>query len=195
MLILLRHGRTPTNEQRRLQGSHDASLDEVGRTQAAHAGDYIRSRWDIDEVVISPLARTRQTAECAGFGDAAVVDDRWREIDFGDYDRRPISEVVQELAAAWTEDIHYEPADGESMAVLHDRVVSACLDLEARAHDRNILVVSHATPIKSAAVWAMGGPASQVLSLSLNVGTVSVIGHYHGALVLKEFNSWIPRPR
>ncbi len=188
MLILLRHGRTPSNEQDRLQGQHDAPLDEVGRNQAAAAGDYIRSRWKIDEVVTSSLIRTRETAEFAGFGSDPVIDDRWREIDFGRYDRRRIGEVIQELAAAWSADIHFEPTGGESMVKLHERVASACGELEERARGRNILVVSHATPIKAAAVWAMGGTPSMILNLSLNIGTVSVIGHYHGMLVLKEFN-------
>lgn len=171
---------------------HDAPLDEVGRGQAAAAGDYIRSRWKIDEVVTSSLTRTRETAEYAGFGGDPVIDDRWREIDFGSYDLRRIDEVIKELATAWGDDISYEPAGGESMMALHERVVSACVELEGQARDRNVLVVSHATPIKSAAVWAMGGVPSQILNLSLNIATVSVVGYYRGMLVLKEFNSRVP---
>ncbi len=191
VLILLRHGRTPNNEQARLQGQADSPLDAVGRRQAEAAGNYIRSRWKIDEVVTSSLIRTRQTAEHAGFGDDLVIDDRWREIDFGTYDLRRIAEVIEELSSAWTDDIHYVPTDGESMVALHDRVASACAEIEERSRERNVLVVSHATPIKSAAVWAMGGTPSMILNMALNLGTVSVIGYYQGTLVLKEFNTQV----
>ncbi len=190
MLILLRHGRTPNNEKALLQGQYDSPLDSVGVAQAVTAGDYIRRRWKVDEVVTSSLTRTRQTAEHAGFGTGdVIIDDRWREIDFGEYDQRRIGEVLAELTGKWTEDIAHVPERGESMAAMHERVGGAFAELAERAIQRNILVVTHATPIKSAAVWAMGGSAPMILNLWVNLATVSVIGEYHGRLVLQEFNT------
>ena len=189
VLILLRHGQTPNNAEARLQGQVDSPLDDVGITQAKIAGEYIRSRWPVDGVVTSSLTRTRQTVEYAGFGEhPLVVDDRWREIDFGEFDRRRIKEVIAHLTERWREDADYAPDGGESMASMHDRVVEACEQLSSRAVERNVLVVTHATPIKSAAVWALGGPVSMILNMWVNLGTITVLGDVRGEFLLQEFN-------
>lgn len=189
VLILLRHGRTPNNAQARLQGQFDSPLDEVGEAQAVAAGRYLRERFDIDHVVTSSLTRTRETARLAGFGgDDVVVDDRWREIDFGEYDDRAIGDVIVDLHSRWRDDPHYEPGGGESMVTMHDRVSDACAALAAEAVDRDILVVTHATPIKSAAVWALGGEPSMMLGMWVNLATVTLLDQLHGEVLLREFN-------
>ncbi len=191
MLILLRHGQTPVNAESRLQGNVDPPLDEVGIEQAQRAGDYIRRRWKIDQVITSSLNRTTQTAELAGFHDA-VIDDRWRELDFGDYDQRRVGDVISEMTRRWRDDASFAPTRGESMSEMHARVSEACGELALRVVDENILVVTHATPIKSAAVWALGGPPSMILNLWVNVGTVTVLRELRGDLVLSEFNISVP---
>lgn len=190
MLILLRHGRTPINAEGRLQGEVDSALDDVGVAQAEAAGVYIRERWHIDEVVSSPLIRAIQTTQSAGFDvGEARLDDRWREIDFGLLDEAPVAEVVIDLHERWRSDVSFVPPEGESMAAMHRRVGEACADLTALARERNVLVVTHATPIKSAAVWAMGGPANSILNMWVNLATVTVLSHVHDQLMLTEFNA------
>ncbi len=189
VLILLRHGRTPNNAQARLQGVVDTPLDTVGVEQAERAGAYIRSRWNVATTVSSPLGRTLQTLEHAGFYPSeATIDERWSEINFGTYDQRKAREVVTQLAAHWRTDLDYEPEGGESLAAMHARVVEACVELAPRAADENILVVTHATPIKSAAVWALGGPAPMILNMWVGVASVSVLRQVHGEFILSEYN-------
>ncbi len=189
VLILLRHGRTPNNAQARVQGRFDSPLDAVGEAQAVAAGEYLRERFQIDQVVTSSLTRTRDTARLAGFGgDGVVIDDRWREIDFGEFDDRMIGEVIVDLHQRWRDDPHYEPGGGESMVSMHDRVSEACADLAAEAVGRDILVVTHATPIKSAAVWALGGEPSMMLGMWVNLATVTLLDQLHGEVLLREFN-------
>ncbi len=188
MLILLRHGRTPINAEFRIQGNVNPPLDDVGEAQAKRAGEYIRRRWDIDAVISSPLDRAMQTAGLAGFGDDLVVDERWRELDFGDYDERKLDDVITDMTRRWRHDANFAPTRGESIADMHARVSQACSDLIDRVVDQDILVVTHATPVKSAAVWALGGPPSMILNLWVNLGTVSVLRELRGDLVLSEFN-------
>ena len=95
---MLRHGRTASNAEFRLQGDSDIPLDEVGRLQAEHAGAYIRGRWDIDTIITTSLQRSHQTAMLAGFSpDNLEVDDRWREISFGEFEGRKVEEVAPDL--------------------------------------------------------------------------------------------------
>lgn len=192
MLILLRHGRTASNAEARLQGDSDIPLDEVGRLQAEQAGAYIRDRWDIDTVFTTSLQRSQQTAVLAGFSsDILGVDDRWREISFGEFEGRKVEEVAPDLGTRWRADINYKPEGGESLPSLHNRVAEACAEMTIRAADENILVVTHATPIKSAVIWATGGAPEMILKLWVYPGSISVLDNWGGSAVLLEFNRHI----
>jgi uncharacterized phosphatase len=60
-LIIVRHGQTDWNLQKRIQGSTDIPLNSIGRAEAAEAGVRLRDR-DADAVVTSPLLRAEETA-------------------------------------------------------------------------------------------------------------------------------------
>jgi broad specificity phosphatase PhoE len=151
VLILLRHGRTAANASGLLQGRVDNPLDDVGEAQAAAAGAHIGM---VDRVISSPLGRARQTA--AAFGVPIDVDDRWVELDYGEWDGRPAAYVTRDEWAAWRADRNFAPPGGESHAQLGARVRAALEDLRAEAIERDVVVVSHVAPIKVALAWALG---------------------------------------
>ena len=192
ILILLRHARTPNNAQDRLQGQSDSPLDEVGSEQASVVGRALRGRWAVDRVVVSSRRRTQQTARAGGLGETpTTIDDRWMEIDFGAYDDRRIRDVMAELGTAWADDIGYVPPGGESMAQLHQRVGEAVAEIAEEAATRNIVVVTHATPIKSATAWLLGGDAEMIMRLRVGLASVTAFGPVAHGLVLTDFN-WCP---
>jgi probable phosphoglycerate mutase len=192
ILIFLRHARTPNNAQARLQGQFDSPLDEVGLEQARVTGEAIADRWGIDRVVTTSRRRTIQTAAAAGLGDRpSVVDDRWQEIDFGDYDDRPISDVIADLGAAWANDVEYIPPNGESMGSMHRRVGAAVEELIEPAADENIVVVTHATPVKSAVTWLLAGEVETILRLRVNLASVTAFAPAPSGLLMSDYN-WCP---
>ena len=155
-------------------------------------GDAIRDRWEIDRVLTTSRRRARETVERAGFGDLPVdVDDRWTEIDFGDHDNRRISEVMRELGAAWASDVDYTPPNGESIAAMHARVGQALDDLASAAGDESILVVTHATPIKSAVAWVLGGGVEAILRLRVDLASVTAFSPGRDSLLMTAYN-WCP---
>lgn len=157
MLILLRHGQTSANAQALLQGRIDLPLDDVGRVQATKCGEYIRQNFPSAHVVSSPLMRAVQTAE--QLSNNVQIDDRFIELDYGDWDGVALTDVPAPQWAAWRSDPHFRPPNGESLAELDDRVRPALEELADRARQEHVVVVSHVSPIKSAVTWALGvGP-------------------------------------
>ncbi|MEA9986820.1 MULTISPECIES: histidine phosphatase family protein [Subtercola] len=60
-LALVRHGETDWNAERRLQGSSDIALNDVGRGQVLATAELLQGQpWDF--VVCSPLSRARESA-------------------------------------------------------------------------------------------------------------------------------------
>lgn len=158
MLILVRHGQTEANARGLLLGRADPPLTDTGRRQARSlaANLPIPAR-----VVSSPLARARQTAaviaaNTPGTRMTVEVDPRWIEMDYGRLDCRPASALDTASWQAWRDDPEFVPADGESLASVGRRVREACEALAAEAAHRDVVVVSHVSPIKAAVAWAMG---------------------------------------
>lgn len=150
MLIVVRHGRTAANAQGLLLGRGDPSLDDEGRAQAAALAEVLRP----DRVVSSPLRRARQTA--AAFGREVEIDERWIELDYGDMEGTPTAEVPAETWAEWRADVCYHPEGGESLLELSERVGEACEALVSDARTRDVVVVTHVSPVKAAVAWALG---------------------------------------
>jgi broad specificity phosphatase PhoE len=150
-LIVVRHGRTEANASGVLLGRLDPGLDDLGRRQAEALAPALAGA---HRVVTSPLRRTRETA--AALGLPVTVDERWIELDYGALDGVPMRDVPAEVWSRWVADVDFAPEGGESLAALGLRVRTACDDLAEEAADRDIVVVTHVSPVKAAVAWALG---------------------------------------
>ena len=152
MLIFLRHGRTPANAQGLLQGRIDLDLDDLGRQQAAAAAAHIGP---VDRVIASPLRRAQQTA--AAFEQSVETDERFVELDYGEWEGHPVADVPKEIWQRWRSDLNFRPPGGETLNELGSRVRAALREI-ADEHDDSgtTVIVSHVSPIKASAAWALG---------------------------------------
>ncbi|MGI5131330.1 histidine phosphatase family protein [Pseudonocardia sp. CA-107938] len=154
MLILVRHGEVAANAEGLLLGRADPPLTETGRRQAAALAELLPHP---ARVVSSPLTRARETAAVlAGDATAVEVDPRWVELDYGDLDGQPPTALGESDWHEFRTDPNFVPPGGESLASLCRRVRSACADLAPDAAHRDVVVVSHVSPIKAAVTWALG---------------------------------------
>ncbi len=190
MLLLVRHGRTAQNAERRLLGQLDVPLDELGRRQAQALGhaEVLRGA---SRVVSSPLSRARETA--ASFGLPVTVDPRWTEINYGVYDGADV-EAAPELWRLWSRDTGFVPEGGESLRALGDRVRQACGELWPEAVDRDVIVVTHVSPIKAAVAWALGVGDETSWRMFVDVASVTRIGAGASGPSLRTFNETHYRP-
>jgi broad specificity phosphatase PhoE len=163
MLILVRHGQTAVNAEGRLQGRIDAPLTDLGRRQAAASGSVLDPT-KVRRVVVSPLRRAQETAAAFGLPTSVPVevDERWVELDYGEWDGQPLRSMPTADWDTWRRDASFAPPGGESLVALEARVRAACEDLRGEAGDGDVVVVSHVSPIKTAVAWALDiGPLAQ----------------------------------
>ena len=187
MIHLVRHGRTEANAGGRLQGRLDLPIDELGRTQAAAL---VAALPRVDRVISSPSLRACQTAAVLGLD--LEIDERWLEMDYGEFDGVVMAELPPDLFRRWMTDADFAPAGGESLRTLGARVHDACEELLEAARDKEIVVVTHATPIKAAMAWALGVDVSIVWRSHVDPASItSVMVRGHGP-ALASFNV-VPR--
>lgn len=183
MLILVRHGETAANASGLLLGRADPPLTERGAQQA---GALARALPRPARVIASPLTRTRDTA--AAFGVDVEVDERWIEMDYGDYDGVALGDVPADVWARWRSDLDFTPPGGESTRAVGERVRAACGDLLEAAADLDVVVVSHVSPIKAAVAWALGAGDEVVWRLRLSVASVTRVAVGPAGPTLTSFN-------
>jgi broad specificity phosphatase PhoE len=99
-ILLVRHGETEWNLQRRYQGRSDSPLTERGIAQAHAIGRLLRTLPDAASarIVASPLGRARRTAEIIRehlpAAPELLLDDRLRELSIGSWDGLTYREIA-----------------------------------------------------------------------------------------------------
>ena len=154
-VLLIRHGQTDFNRQRRLQGIMPVPLNQQGREQAAALAQHLR-RQPIDAVFSSPLTRAKQTAQIIGQALKQPVQDdaRLGEIDFGKFEGLTYSGVKARYPQAhrrWHSGyMPYRVPDGESRRDVQERMAAAFSDITALPGLAAVAVVTHGSALK---IW------------------------------------------
>ncbi|SFU86711.1 histidine phosphatase family protein [Halomonas korlensis] len=156
-LVVVRHGVTAWNLERRYQGRRDIAL----HWPAATAG--LDRLWDclatqhFDAIHCSDLTRCRQTLAHVMEGREPMaevhVDARLRELDFGDYEGLCYDQLKDDPAyRAWIDSRGEQPTPGgESTFALRERLGDWLDEVFAAAEgggQRRVLVVSHGGVIR-----------------------------------------------
>ena len=187
-LYLCRHGETEYNAQSLLQGSGiDASLNELGRTQAASLADTL-SATRLDEVASSTLSRAVETADAVASLQAASVQ-RSRhaglvELCHGSLEGVPLADCrpqLKELTDAWMRGATDVPVggDGESADMLLARAQAAlwtdgCL-LGSSEAGRHVAAVAHSTLNRAVLAVAVGKPLGEMFSIQQDNCCINVL--------------------
>ena len=159
-IYLCRHGDTQWSAERRLAGHMDLPLIERGEQNARQLGQRLRDV-SFTRVLVSPLLRARRTAELAGFGAAAQVDERLREMDFGRYDGLSVEHIRREQPG-WTY-LREGCPGGEGPADLGRRADALLAGLESLSG--NIALFAHSVILRVIAARFLGR-AAPALGLS-----------------------------
>jgi broad specificity phosphatase PhoE len=156
--IMVRHGESEGNRERRFTISSEVGLTELGRQQAYEVARRIAQQFKPEVVVSSPFRRALQTSEiiAARLNLPVEVVHDLHERDLGclkghSYDdlRELVSkDSAYDPARGWS----WKPEGGESYEDVRERVVGAVNELLRRYPQNEVVIVSHGGVMLS--VWA-----------------------------------------
>ncbi|MBL0573288.1 histidine phosphatase family protein [Aeromonas hydrophila] len=164
-LILLRHGETIWNIDKRLQGHDNAPLSPRGIAQAKSIIPSIQ-KLSPARVVMSDLGRARQTAEIIGYGDAPA-DAGLRELNMGVWTGKCKPDLIDtypKLYQAWRAGT-FTPEGGEEWHMFVLRVKNS-LRLWLQAGDGDLLAVVHSGVIRAACFTFLNLKPAQILPVT-----------------------------
>ena len=186
VVLLVRHGRTPTTGQvlpGRAAGLH---LSEEGLAQAEAVADRIGAlaggkHGGPVAVYASPLERTTETARpiARRLGLRVRSERGLLECDFGEWTGGKLADLAKK--PEWTT-VQRNPSGfrfpgGESFIEMQARMTSALARLVERHRGETIVAVSHADPIKAVVAQAAGTPLDLFQRLTVAPCSVSALAY------------------
>jgi probable phosphoglycerate mutase len=175
-LVVLRHGLTPWNAERRFQGWADVSLAPEGELQAKAAAVAL-ARLRPVALWTSDLTRAAQTAAAVGevTGLAPRGEPRLREVHVGAFEGLVYDEAVARFGPGpWD----YSQYAGECDATVAERVAAALGELGDLVGEGQVgVAVSHGAAIRAGVGAFLGLPAEhlRVLGTMVNCGWVELV--------------------
>ena len=159
--MILRHGITKGNKEKRYIGITDEPLLEEGRKaliKNKERGAFRDAEAALEDgalLYVSPLTRCRETAEIIFRGRVYIVEDDLREIDFGEFEGKNYEELNgTEEYQQWIDSNGELPfPGGESQKGFVGRIRKAFLSIREEALKKNretIVIVAHGGVIMAA---------------------------------------------
>lgn len=157
-LIMVRHGESEGNRDRRFTISSEVPLTDLGRQQAREAAQRIAIRFNPKLVISSPYRRARQTSEIIagelGLPIEVVHDLHERELGALKGESYDLLRDLPRLDPAFDPQRGWlwRPEGGESYEDVRRRVIVAIEQIRRRYPDHELVVVSHGGVMLS--MWA-----------------------------------------
>ena len=205
-LYLVRHGEVEGMRAREVRGQRDVGLSKRGEEQHAVLADWLaeelappgdpRAAKRPLTLLTSDLSRCRLLAEELAEGlarrgaQAAVeVEPALREQHMGAWQGQSWESITAREGSAindyWDDYWNAAPPDGESMAAMAARVCGWWEAGSAALAGRDVIVVTHAGPIRALLASFLGVPGEQALRFAPPPATASVVAYSAAGFVLE----------
>lgn len=193
-IIAVRHAQSEGNLANFCCGHTDVALTPFGHLQAAETGRYIAAHYAVERIYSSDLMRVVMTARptAALFGMEVIPTRGLREINVGDWDGMPHSEVDRRYVAErqlWHHDfVNAACPGGESVRELFARIRVEFRRLADENPGKTIAVFTHATPVRSMLTEWRGQPIEAINTTPWPTNaSVTVVDYLDdGSYVLRE---------
>lgn len=157
-LILIRHGESEANRQRRFGASREIPLTEQGRQQAHQAAATVVGLFRPVRLIASPHVRTVETAKiiAASFDLTIEIEEALRERELGVLAGQSFDAMRNDPTFDRAHPWRWKPEGGESQEEVRARVAPLLADLIGFHPDDELLLVTHAAVIMAAIAEATG---------------------------------------
>ncbi len=191
-LYLLRHAQSEYNEKGIFQGRLDSDLTPLGFVQARLvAQEFLYKKIEI--VYSSPQRRAYKTALTVAdvLGLEVIVDERIREMSFGEYEGRhfwTLMEEEGELLRAWLSNPLKNPLPTqEDMEGFKNRVEGFLEDI-LQGEYKNILIVAHGGTLHAITCLALGLGLENLWNIHMDNTGITHLKYNAGKFELKHLN-------
>ncbi|XGW00631.1 MAG: histidine phosphatase family protein [Leptolyngbya sp. BL-A-14] len=185
--LLVRHGETNWNRDKRFQGQIDVPLNENGRAQSQQAAEFLKSI-AIDYAVTSPMLRPKETAEIIlqHHPDVSLdLEDNLKEISHGLWEGKLEAEIEAEYPGTlhqWQRSPEtVQMPEGENLQQVWERAIAAWDHIVQTAASRpnpgTTLVVAHDAVNKAILCYVLGLGPEHFWNFKQGNGAVSVIDY------------------
>ena len=148
-LVLMRHGETAWNREKRIMGDLDIPLSEEGRVQCSEAAALLEG-FGVHRIVTSPLVRAAESAGiiAARLGVTVTSDARMVEVRFGQWQGQTYDEVAADprYHAFSADPVTNATPGGETVACVQARGLEGLRSLRA---GECVLFVTHGDIIRT----------------------------------------------
>jgi len=185
-IILIRHGETDYNLNRKYCGFSDPPLNDTGVLQAEKLAKKIR-HLKIDKIYSSDLKRAHQTAGII-FPDKNVeLTDNFREMNFGIFEGLNYKEITAKtpnLYQDWINDpIKTTIPEGENLISMNTRVKEKLNGIIANNDKKTIVIITHAGPLRVILCEALNKNLSMFWQIDQDNAAVNIIDYASNASV------------
>ncbi|MGB0385054.1 MAG: histidine phosphatase family protein [Ardenticatenaceae bacterium] len=195
-LLLVRHGTTKANQEKRFLGRLDLPLNEQGEGEVKGLAARLKNE-KIAHVISSPLLRARQTASVIATQHnlPVTIDERLVELDYGSWDGLTWQEVgTLDLAGrqAWLQDgVSVAPHGGETMADVAARVSTALQEWRATINPEAgaVVAVFHGAALAAALCTLLDTPLRGLWPYRAATASLSEIQWFDIGPVLTKLNT------
>ena len=160
-IIIVRHGETVYNLEKRYQGHTDVELTDLGREQAVRTAERL-SHEPVAAVYSSDLIRASETARIIARPHHLRVqtDVRLRECAFGDWEGLNVDEIRERYPEEWgdyrQDSVRHRAPRGERLESVLDRVRCAAEHIEERHPHDTVVLVGHGGALTAFCCYALG---------------------------------------
>lgn len=193
-LILVRHGTTPWNRERRFQGWRDVPLSAEGRIEAEKTARALAAV-EVAAVCTSPLGPARETAEIIAKPHrlAVTADEAFREMSFGAWEGLTVEEVRERFPApaeAWraAPETARIPG-GEDLAAARARALDGIRRLRETHAGQAAVLVSHGVLARLVVLDALGLPPAGLWAVHATPGGITEIEYRPGWATVHRMNT------